>query len=114
MTNAGIVTLTAENGTATVAGIGELDLRIEEQFKQTMGEAVDTGMALVVDLRESDYIDTQILAAMVGPARKQHALSRRMRVIVQPGGQPEYVLNTVGFDAIMDDVPQDGGSTGQE
>ena len=89
---------------------GDLDLTSVPHFQSAMGKAAEMRgeRALVVDLRNTDYIDSAGLEQLLMANRKLTAQGRRLRVRVVPGSQPQTVLTITGFNAVMDVESDDG------
>lgn len=105
------ITAFNNDGVETITGVGELDLRFGEQFRQALSDAVASGHEIVVDLRQASYIDTAIVAALVPPAKAMLERGGRLKVLVTSGGYPNYVLKTVRFADIMEIVAEEDSTT---
>ena len=86
---------------------GDLDLSTITAFKIAVQQAFDVRQdrALVIDLRETEYIDSAGLEQLLVANRKLMAHDRRLIVRVHPESQPHTVLRVTGFDAVMDVEP---------
>lgn len=89
---------------------GDLDLTSVPAFRAAVDEAVETRekKRLVVDLRQTSYIDSAGLEQLLAANRKLAAQGDRLTVRVLPGSQPQTVLGVVGFGTIMDVEPATG------
>jgi len=102
MDDEGRVTASRADGVATVIGEGDLTLFNAEQFIGALDEAIASGDAVTVDIRNATYIDSAIIAALIGPAKTLIDRGARLNVLVTEGAHPQYVLNLVGFKTLMD------------
>ena len=91
---------------------GDLDLTSVAVFQRAVDTALGArdGKKLVVDLRETDYIDSAGLEQLLVANRKLVAQGERLKVRVLPGSQPQSVLAVTGFTAIMDVEPVAGAA----
>ena len=103
-----MVVTTARTGDEAIVSVdGDLDLTSVGAFHT----AVDSLLAsqdrkrLIVDLRDTDYIDSAGLEQLLVANRKLAARGERLRVRVLPGSQPQTVLTITGFTAVMDVEP---------
>lgn len=96
------ITMDQYEGVSAVKASGELDLRVAGEFENALMNAALTDLPVVIDLQPAVYIDTAILAAMARLAIMISKKGHRLKVLVASGSHPEYVLQTVGFDSIMD------------
>ena len=89
---------------------GDLDLTSVPAFRAAVDEALGTRekRRLVVDLRQTSYIDSAGLEQLLAANRKLAAQGDRLTVRVLPGSQPQTVLGVVGFGTIMDVEPATG------
>lgn len=106
MVNEGRVTTSRSDGVETISGKGELTLYVVEQFKQALFDAVASGNEIVVDFRQTSYIDTAFVAALVTPAKARLEQASRLKVLVTEGSHPQYVLKISGFPDLMDIVAE--------
>ena len=83
---------------------GDLDLASVATFQKAVEKALETreGRKLVVDLRETSYIDSAGLEQLLIANRKLAAEGDRLLVRVEQGRQPQTVLAVTGFSAVMD------------
>jgi len=101
MTDEGRIIASSSDGVATIAGEGDLTLFTAEVFIRALEEAIASGGGVTVDFRNASYIDSAIIAALIGPARILLDQGSRLNVIVTEGAHPQYVLNLVGFKSLM-------------
>ncbi|HOK54314.1 MAG TPA: STAS domain-containing protein [Armatimonadota bacterium] len=90
--------------------IGDLDLTTVGEFQAVVDKALDAkdNRRLVIDLRETDYIDSAGLEQLLVVNRKLIPKGDRILVRVEPGKQPQSVLSITGFGAVMDIEPLPG------
>ncbi len=80
-----------DDGTITLAAIGEIDLSNAATFRDALSQAAAGGADFVVDLTEVDYLDSAGLNALVPHAG-------RIRIITNAVLAP--VLSVSGLDPI--------------
>lgn len=107
MKEAAEIIVTQDDGVTTIVCRGELDLSHADGLTQLIDGAVDFEDDVAVDLRQAKFIDTAILACLAKAAKMAKENGRSLKVLVSPNSHPLYVLETVGFSAIMDIVPED-------
>jgi anti-anti-sigma factor len=83
---------------------GDLDLTNIASFQSTVEKAfgILDGKKLIIDLRETDYIDSAGLEQLLAANRKLSSGDDRLLVRVREGKQPQTVLAITGFNAVMD------------
>ena len=102
-----IVTTSETSEEVRVSVKGDLDLASVAGFRNAVTEAmkIRNGRKLVVDLCETNYIDSAGLEQLLVANRKLNAEGERLLVRVISGRQPQTVLSVTGFNAIMDVEP---------
>ena len=94
------VKTTDTNEEICVSVDGDLDLATVSTFQAAVEKAIEgrSGRKLIVDLRETNYIDSAGLEQLLIANRKLQ------------GRQPQTVLAVTGFSAVMDVEPMTGVS----
>jgi anti-anti-sigma factor len=89
---------------------GDLDLATVSSFQSAVEKAIEgrAGKRLVIDLRETNYIDSAGLEQLLIANRKLAQQGERLLVRVLQGRQPQTVLAVTGFSAVMDVEPMTG------
>jgi anti-anti-sigma factor len=94
-----------EDGTnITITGSGELDLTNAQELRDPLSIAAATAENVTIDLRAAAFIDTAILECLARAAKTMLGRNKRLKVIAAENSHPLYVLETVGFAALMDIV----------
>lgn len=94
-----------------VVGVdGELDLTTIETFKSAVNKAFQSrdDKRLVIDLQQTDYIDSAGLEQLLVANRRLMAAGSRLLVRVRQTSQPQTVLMVAGFGTVMDIEPNTG------
>jgi anti-anti-sigma factor len=106
------VKTTDTNEEICVSVDGDLDLATVSTFQAAVEKAIEgrSGRKLIVDLRETNYIDSAGLEQLLIANRKLTQQGDRLLVRVLQGRQPQTVLAVTGFSAVMDVEPMTGVS----
>jgi anti-anti-sigma factor len=104
MTDSSSITVSRESETTTVTGAGSLDLRTAGDLQHALKGVTDSEDLLVVDFQAVSYVDTAIVAALVVAAKTLSRKNRRVKLLVTDGSHPQYVLNIMGLDTLIDMV----------
>lgn len=92
---------TIEDGTATVALAGEIDLLTAPAAHDALGEAMDNGPAKVVlDLRAVAFMDSSGLQCVVVANRRAHAEEIAFE-IVRPPSDVFRTFELTGLDVVL-------------
>jgi anti-anti-sigma factor len=102
MENTRTIKTAMDDGTMVITCVGELDLYVGKEFDKALADAVATGQPVTVDFLSADFIDSAILHSLAKHGKTMSDRGDRIKVMVTPGSHPEYVLETVGFRALMD------------
>lgn len=102
MNETGTVQVEITENRAVVTGTGELDLTIGSEFDEALARAVEKSKQVTVDFTGADFIDSAILQSLAINGRQMYDRGTRLKVIFLSKSYVEYVLRTVGFDALMD------------
>lgn len=89
---------------------GDLDLSSVAAFQASVNDALETRQSrrLVIDLRDTYYIDSAGLEQLLVANRKLVTQGDRLLVRIRPSSQPQTVLTITGFSAVMDVEPSAG------
>ena len=92
----------SDKGTVVEAQ-GEVDLTTASQLRGPLMEATGAGSsgAVIVDLKQVDFIDSAGLALLVEARKRLAPEGRALHVVLTAGRQPERVLKLGRFDTIM-------------
>lgn len=87
-----------------IVATGDLDLTNIGSFQTAVEKVMGLrdGRKFVIDLKETDYIDSAGLEQLLSVNRKLAADGHRLLVRVKEGRQPQTVLAITGFSAVMD------------
>ena len=101
------VTTSETSEEVRVSVSGDLDLSSVASFRNAIDKAlaIRDARKLVVDLCNTNYIDSAGLEQLLVANRKLSAEGGRLLVRVESGHQPHTVLSVTGFNAIMDVEP---------
>jgi anti-anti-sigma factor len=96
------VNVTKEGGDVTIAAAGALDLFNSKEFHDALLEAANDAEHVIVDFRQTHYIDTAILADLAVSANKMRARGKRLKVVVAEPTHPHRTLEITGLTAVLD------------
>ena len=90
------------DGDAHVLGLGgELDLYAAPRMKQRLDELIDEGTShLVVDLSESEFIDSTAMGVLVGAVKRVHEAGGRL-VVVCDNQHMLRIFEIVGMERVL-------------
>ncbi|WP_233509835.1 STAS domain-containing protein [Actinomadura craniellae] len=92
---------TQQDGRATVAARGSIDLHSSEELRERLTELVDAGnKVIVVDLTAVDFCDSSGLNVLVRAYKHARAQSATFTV-TGAYGRVENVLRTTGLDKFL-------------
>jgi anti-anti-sigma factor len=93
------ISISDRGGRAVVAVRGELDLATSPELEQAVLERLDAGQAVVLDLRELQFMDSSGLAVLV-TAHTRAADGGPDFAIVRPpaGGEVAKILDIAGIE----------------
>jgi anti-sigma B factor antagonist len=94
-------TSTAADGSSVLAVHGELDLASAPQFREAIGALMGTGARhLVVDLSDSDFVDSAGLGALLWAGHRLRAVGGRLTTT---GCTPpvERAVRLAGLDELL-------------
>jgi anti-sigma B factor antagonist len=97
-----LATLEVEAGDTTIARLaGELDVSNTGYLGDRILESVSSSAgALVVDLRETTYLDSSAIKLIFDLAEKLSARRQRLHLLVEKGSFTEEVLETVNVSGV--------------
>jgi anti-anti-sigma factor len=104
-------TTTSAGGAVTVTAVGEIDLAIAGQFRDTLAHACADRDRLTVDLTAVDYLDSAGIRVLY-----EFAAGHSLEVLVQPGGVAVVTLEVSGLVNVVTirhpstDVAKRGGT----
>jgi anti-anti-sigma factor len=76
------VRVTRHDDVLVVALAGEHDLASRESVRGALGGALEAGLALVVDLREADFVDSVVAAALLEARKKAKQQGRGLGILL--------------------------------
>lgn len=82
-----------------VAASGEIDVLTIGDLRQELS-STDESDALVIDLRETDYIDSAGLELLVSVYARRAKSGKRLAVLIREGSQPDTVLHIVQLHSL--------------
>lgn len=102
----------APNGGGTVTVIGELDQAAAPKVKEALGQAIEMGSDVELDLRACDFVDSIGIATLVQAARLLHEKDRMLTI----RGARERVLRILDLTGIVSQhwitiVPAEGAKS---
>lgn len=106
------ISVTTNDSTVEITGVGALDLYSSDEFGDALKQAAITAENVVVDLRGATYIDTAIIADIAIAGNKMLGRGKRLRVLLTQGTHPLRVLETVGFSALVEMVVETANDQG--
>jgi anti-anti-sigma factor len=96
------ITKTERGGRVIVLIRGELDLATAPELETAIGESVDAGHDVVVDLRELEFMDSSGLRVLVS-AHKRAQSGPRFQIVRPPAGGPiAKILAIAGVEGELD------------
>lgn len=95
----GRIEVTHEAETAVVSLLGEHDVSTADAFAAEIDVLLDSGCPLVVDLTQTGFIDSTVVACMVRGHRRLVAEGRRHRLaaVVTPNSAPQRTWKLLGL-----------------
>ncbi len=91
-----------EDGATVVKCDGMFDLHNCKELHDLLMDAVGSGADVVVDMVNTAYIDTAVLADLATAANKMIARGKRLKVRVAEPSHPHRTLQITGFSVVMD------------
>jgi anti-anti-sigma factor len=82
-------------GSAWIGIRGELDLASAPEFKQTLNEALEHALLVIIDLRELTFMDSTGLHAIIDADARALRSGRRV-VLIRGSGQVDRLFKLVG------------------
>lgn len=104
LTDTAIVNTIQDGRRVIIEASGALDISNCEEFANELKQASETAEDLIVDFRDTIFIDSAIVQYLASAAVKFINLGKRLEVIVADGSYPQRVIKTVRFDQLMDVV----------
>jgi anti-sigma B factor antagonist len=96
------ITTSERGGRVIVLIRGELDLATAPELETAIGESVDAGHDVVVDLRELEFMDSSGLRVLVS-AHKRAQSGPRFQIVRPPAGGPvAKILGIAGVEGELD------------
>jgi anti-anti-sigma factor len=104
MISKGQISVVENDSVVTVIGGGSLDITNCREFTDGLKHVSRTAESVVVDLRQADFIDTQIVQDLAKAAVTLMDRGKRLKVLASQEKYPLRVIHISGFDSIMDVV----------
>lgn len=101
MNSAAEISVMEDGDTITVLGGGTLDLTNCSEFSKSLKEASRSANHVVVDLRQADFIDTQIVQDIARAAVTLMEKGDRLTVMASERKYPLRVIKISGFEGIL-------------
>lgn len=101
-------------GAAWVSPSGELDLDSVPEFEQTIREALEYALLVIIDLRALTFIDSTGLHAIAAADQRARETEHRL-VLIRGSGQVDHLFALVGLAdrlKIVDLAPDRSSSPG--
>jgi anti-anti-sigma factor len=92
----------ADGGVAVITFSGEHDLNTAPELRERLGQAIEAGQRVVVDLSGAAFIDSSIIGAVLDARRNAQERSLGFAVALSHGAQPvERVLEVTGLTSTL-------------
>jgi anti-anti-sigma regulatory factor len=102
MTDTSQISVVRNDGDIAVIGGGMLDITNCDEFSRELKHASQIAENLTVDLRQADFIDTQIVHDLAKAAMTMLNRGKRLKVLAAEEKYPLEVLRISTFEQIMD------------
>lgn len=96
------VEVSVDGGAVNITGAGTLTFINGTEFGEKLQELTPAAESVTVDLRQADFIDTQILQDLGRAGVNLLSREKRLRVLVTDGSYTLRVLKLSGYETIMD------------
>jgi anti-anti-sigma factor len=80
---------------------GEHDLSTQPNLSEELGRVSAAGGPVIIDLTDTDFIDSSILRVLAGAAADRSD-GRRIAVVVPPGGEAMRLLRITGIAELLE------------
>lgn len=101
------ISIVKDGDSVTVICGGTLDLTNCVEFSDGLKQASQTAEAVVVDIQQVDFIDTQVVQDLARAAITLLKRDKRLKVITSKKKYPLRVIQISQFEGIMDVVVQE-------
>jgi anti-anti-sigma factor len=99
------ISITGDDTQVTIDAGGTLDLTNTAELQDGLRQAAMSAEKVTVDMRDADFIDTQVVQDLARAAVTMLKRGKRLKVIASETGYPLRVIRISGFENIMDVEP---------
>jgi anti-sigma B factor antagonist len=98
---------TLSDGLAVVAVTGELDCCTAPGLSEVLASVAGAGRVIVVDLRDTDFMDCAGIAPLVAAHKSQHELGSEL-ILDSPRGEVSRVIEWTQLDKFITVIARKG------